>query len=263
MDFTIKKYKQLLSALKDNNYQFQTFEQYIDSPAEKVVILRHDVDAKNLNSLQFAKIQNELGVKASYYFRMVKGSYDEGIMKEIKNLGHEIGYHYEDMDFAKKDVGGNPKEEDLYEKAFKIFKRNLEIIRKIYPVKTICMHGSPLSKFDNKALWKKYDYKSLGITGEPYYDIDFDKVFYITDTGRRWDGDKVSIRDRVNSNTFLDYRFHSTDEIIGSLKSNNFPDKVMMTFHPQRWNDSLFDWSKELLMQNIKNVVKSILLRRK
>ena len=46
-------------------------------------------------------IQNEFGICGSFYFRMVRGSFDEGIIHEMVRLGHEIGYHYEDMDFAK------------------------------------------------------------------------------------------------------------------------------------------------------------------
>ncbi len=38
-----------------------------------------------------------------------------------------------------------------------------------------------------------------GIIGEPYFDVDFSRVFYLTDTGRRWDGDAVSVRDKVKS----------------------------------------------------------------
>ncbi|HBQ81446.1 MAG TPA: hypothetical protein DD745_00995 [Bacteroidales bacterium] len=45
-------------------------------------------------------------------------------------------------------------------------------------------------------MWKYYDYRDFGITGEPYFDVDFDKVFYLTDTGRRWDGDSFNIRDK-------------------------------------------------------------------
>ena len=70
-------------------------------------------------------------------------------------------------------------------------------MRAIVPVKTICMHGSPLSRVSNLDLWKRYDYRELGIIGEPYLDIDFDDVFYLTDTGRRWDGGSVSVRDKV------------------------------------------------------------------
>ena len=59
------------------------------------------------------------------------------------------------------------------------------------------MHGSPMSKYDSKDLWKKYNYKDYNLIGEPYFDVNFNEVFYITDTGRRWDGEKVSVRDRV------------------------------------------------------------------
>ena len=55
------------------------------------------------------------------------------------------------------------------------------------------------NKYDNKQLWKYYNYKAYGIIGEPYFDINFNDVFYLTDTGRRWDGDKVSVRDKVKS----------------------------------------------------------------
>ena len=76
------------------------------------------------------------------------------------------------------------------------------------------MHGSPISKWDSRDIWKKYDYKKLGIIGEPYFDIDFNNVFYLTDTGRCWDGEKFSIRDKVNSS--FNFSFHSTQQIINA-----------------------------------------------
>jgi hypothetical protein len=121
------------------------------------------------------------------------------------------------------------------------------------------MHGSPMSKHDSKDLWKHYDYRDYGIIGEPYFDIDFKKVFYLTDTGRKWDGDKVSVRDRVDSG--FDLHFHKTDEIITAAKEGRLPDQIMFTFHPQRWNDNKVKWTKELLLQNAKNLVKRIIAR--
>lgn len=81
--------------------------------------------------------------------------------------------------------------------AIREFERNLEKLRKISPVKTICMYGSPLSKYDNKKLWEKYDYRDYGIIAESYFNIDFNEVFYLSDTGRRWGGDSVSVRDKA------------------------------------------------------------------
>ncbi len=86
---------------------------------------------------------------------------------------------------------------ELIDLAYESFCRNLEMLRKNFDIQTICMHGSPRSKFDNRLVRTKYDYWDLGIVGEPYFDIDFSEVLYLTDTGRRWDGDRFSVRDKV------------------------------------------------------------------
>lgn len=244
MDFTIKQYQDLIEAIRSQGFFFQTFEEFLINPKPKVVILRHDVDLLPFNSLRFAQIQTGIGAKGTYYFRAVPESWDEKVIKEIADLGHEIGFHYETMDTAKGNI----------EKAWDQFKYHLDELRKITEVTTICMHGSPRSEYDNKDIWKKYDYKSLGIIGEPYFDVDFNKVFYLTDTGRMWDGHKVSVRDRVK--TSYEKTYHSTNQIIDAFTMNNLPNQIMFTFHPQRWHKNIFLWTKELLFQNTKNIVK-------
>lgn len=269
MDFTIEQYKQLLKTLTSRDYSFQTATDFFENPGAKSMILRHDVDDRKLHSLKFAQIQNELNITGTYYFRMVPQSYDEEVIKEIASLGHEIGYHYETMDKANGDV----------EKAYEIFCKELKQLREIVPVKTICMHGSPLSRYDNRDLWKQYDYRELGIIGEPYFDLDFSQVLYLTDTGRRWDGDKVSIRDKAPekelkigeeepstsnlqpSTLSSEYSFHSTQDIIDACKREELPNQIMFNFHPQRWTDNPLLWTQELVMQNIKNVVKRAIVR--
>ena len=246
MDFTLKKYEELLIALQRQNYTFQTFEEFIKKPNDKVVVLRHDVDRRSINATWLSEIEFSLGLKASYYFRVVPESNDKDVIKKVASRNHEVGYHYETMDTA----GGN------IDMAWDQFKQHLEDLRKLVPVSTICMHGSPRSKFDNKEIWKKYDYKTLNLIGEPYYDIDFDKVLYFTDTGRRWDGFKVSVRDKVKSK--YDYTFHATDDIISALKKSTLPNQFMFNFHPQRWHDNNIQWTKELVIQNAKNVVKRV-----
>ena len=44
MDFTLFAYKQHISTLQSQGYFCQTFEEYIQNPKVKVVILRHVVD---------------------------------------------------------------------------------------------------------------------------------------------------------------------------------------------------------------------------
>lgn len=232
----------------------------------KEIILRHDVDRLPQNALEMAKLEIEFGIKGTYYFRIVPESFDEKVITKIAELGHEIGYHYEEMDSVYKGKGQRAKlkEGDLVDEAYDLFCKNLKKIREVADVKTICMHGSPLSPFDNKAIWKKYNYRELGLIGEPYFDLDFNEFAYLTDTGRRWDGDKVSVRDKAPS-SILPQRgrwgvFRSTFDIINNI--DKLPDKIMFTIHPQRWNDKFLPWAKELVFQNVKNIVKRVLIKR-
>lgn len=259
-DFTLGKYTELLRRLGDNGYRFVTFEQYCVEKETlsdaKFVILRHDVDLKPENALATAKIEQSLGTRASYYFRVVEQSNHPETIKAIAALGHEIGYHYEDMSLCNGDA----------EKAIAHFERQLQYFRQFYPVKTICMHGAPRSKYDGRDLWKQYDYHDFGVIGEPYFDVDFSKLFYLTDTGRRWDGFNVSIRDRipVYQDQWVDKGlvYHSTDDIIKAVESGAFPDRLMMTTHPQRWTDAWGGWLVEKGMQSVKNVVKRMMIKR-
>jgi len=250
-DFTIKKYTRLLNALRDQGYHFQTFEEFLTRPISRSIVLRHDVDKRPQNSLRLAEIESDLGLKGVYNFRILPFSWDEKIIKEISALGHEIGYHYEDMALCQ----GNS------EKALKSFEVNLQKLRDLVPVTTITMHGSPTSRHDSKDLWKHYDYKDFNLIGEPYFDVDFSKVLYLTDTGRKWDGAKVSIRDRVNNDQNLElskkgYQIHSTDDIIRAASENALPDSIMFTIHPQRWHNNKLLWMQELILQNLKNLAK-------
>lgn len=242
MDFTLKKYRELLKVLK-----------YYGE-----ISLRHDVDLKPGNSLKTAIIENELGWKATYYFRTVPESWDEGIIKQIAGLGHEIGYHYECLTTCDGDVDA----------AWEDFKMNLARLSELVgkPVTSVCMHGSPRSPWDSKDLWKKYDYRSVGVEYEPYLDTDFSRTFYLTDTGRRWDGYKVSVRDRIpmyqESWNEQGLVFHKTDDIICAAKGGNLPRSLMITTHPQRWTDDFLPWIMEFLLQNSKNMVKRLLIKR-
>jgi len=316
---------------------FQTFAEYIQNSKEKVVILRHDVDRLPGNSLKTARLEDEMGIRATYFFRAIPQTFKPLIIRKIAEYGHEIGYHYENLseiskknphprgmafgfhragitqinaDEGKKDflwkarmnrmirmVGWKQlnveREEikerlknELFELAICDFRLNLEKLRELCPVKTICMHGSPLSKWDNRDLWKRYNYQDYGIIGEPYFDVDFDKVLYLTDTGRRWDGERVSVRDKVAPVKYASLlfaqisrgnpsemrsavtssisrgkevgglRFRKTWDIIEAAEKGLLPDKVMLNIHPQRWDDKPWPWVKKLVWQNVKNVIK-------
>lgn len=241
MDFTLDKYVALLDALK--RYPFSS------------LTLRHDVDRLPRNSLKTARLEAEREMRGVYYFRAVPESWDEAVIRKIAEMGHEIGYHYESLATC----GG-----DL-ESAWRDFQANLARLRSLVPVKSICMHGSPRSPWDSRDLWKKYDYRSLGIEDEPYLDTDFSSTFYLTDTGRRWDGWRVSVRDRISRYqeewVSAGLEFHTTDDLLEGLRQGRIPRRLLITFHPQRWNPFGFLWCEEALLQPVKNILKRTLIK--
>lgn len=227
-DFTIDIYSKLLIRLKQEGYNFQRIEDFITQPLERVVMLRHDVDLRNYAALRLAKAEARLGIKSTYYFRVVKQSYDPEIIRHIVELGHEIGYHYEDLALHNGD----------YDLAIKSFEMNLRRFRKFYHVKTICMHGSSGTPYDNRDLWKRHNLSDYGLICEPYLSIDYNKVLYLSDTGRRWNGFKMSLRDNVK--TAYNHNFLGTKDILNAIDS--LPDHILFTAHPEQWVDNLPEW---------------------
>lgn len=261
-DFTLKTYGSLIAALSEQDYRFVCFNDYLSEPSGRVVILRHDVDRLPENSLRMALQEHASGIRGTYYFRIVPSSFDLDVIRKIHSLGHEIGYHYEDLVIVSR-RRGRIREEELVEAAIESFSANLEKLRKVVPVTTICMHGSPLSRYDSKLLWKYHDYRKFGINGEPYLDTDWNRVLYLTDTGRRWNGNKFNVRDRTGSQGKQSGQgndFHSTSDIIRAVTAGRLPDRIMITLHPQRWTDDPLPWMTELAGQTLRNIIKYFLI---
>ena len=111
-DFTLDIYRELLETLQAKGYTLLSYADYCQGKRPgKFVIMRHDVDAKPENSLQTAQIEKSIGAKASYYFRTPEsGCYKNSklnlpdVIRGIVHLGHEIGYHYEDMSLCNGDI---------------------------------------------------------------------------------------------------------------------------------------------------------------
>ena len=63
-------------------------------------------------------------------------------------------------------------------------------------------------------------------------------------------------------NEKLGIKFRSTFDIIRAAEEGRLPDKIMFTFHPQRWTNNPLLWTKELVWQNVKNQAKRYLVKR-
>ena len=216
MDFTLKKYEELLKVIIQNRIPVFTIEQWIATQPKQGIVLRHDVDRKAKNALAVAKLEHKYSIKSTFYFRITKNSFKPDIIEEIAGLGHEIGYHYEDLSLA----GGD------YDKAIKLFQVHLKMFEPFAKVMTIAMHGRPLSKYDNRDLWKKFDFRNFGLIGEAFLSIDYSDMYYFTDTGRNWDVSKSNLRDKVLCKVPEEI-VKSTDHLIMLIINNQHQDSCI------------------------------------
>ncbi|AKB20996.1 polysaccharide deacetylase family protein [Methanosarcina sp. WH1] len=227
-DFTSYKFLQLCEAIS-GTYPTVTMAEYMEKQhPTRFILMRHDVDRIPERALGIARIEQELGIRSTYYFRMIKSVFKSEIIRQIKDMGHEIGYHYETLSDANGD----------YEKALDLFRSNLEKIREVCEVKTVCMHGRPLSKYDNRELWKNHDFKDFGIIGEAYLSVG-DDLNYFSDTGRTW-GCKNSLRDCIPGKTEQVFA-ETTDELIELIERKELNNLYILT-HPERWPTSALGW---------------------
>lgn len=245
-DFTYQIYDELCKAIAGSKYKTITFDDYFKGKnlPDHFIILRHDVDKWPENAVELAKIEKKYGLRSTYYWRNVKHVYTPSMIREQAKMGHEIGYHYETLAQA----GGD------YEKALAIFTEWLEKMRKEAEVTTICMHGSRFTKWDNRHLWKTYNFKDYGITGEPYLSIDYADIKYISDSGGSWLNKGQRTRDNIND---IDNELiYSTHDLIGLIRKGTYK-KIVILAHPDRWNDNMLVWHYENVTKKLRNMVKS------
>jgi hypothetical protein len=249
-DFTLNAYRVYLQAIKSSYQNILTFAEFFlaDPKPESFSLIRHDVDRRAKRALRMARLEQECGVRATYYFRAKSHVFKPEIIKEISNLGHEIGYHYESLSDTNGDVA----------LALEDFEINLKAFREIVPIKTISMHGRPFKPFDNLDMWrdpKKHRllFDKYGILGEVYLDIDYSGIAYITDTGRNWITTKANIRDRVESGVKLD--FNGYDELYNYLVSNP-SHQLVFQVHPERWSEHIMDYLLVFCFDSMANLGK-------
>ena len=79
MDFTFKKIAKLLEVSKIK-YNVIPYIDSINRDINNYIILRHDVDRYPNNTLKMAKLEANLGIKSSYYFRIIKSVFKPNII---------------------------------------------------------------------------------------------------------------------------------------------------------------------------------------
>lgn len=227
-----------------------TVTKYIRSEWEKscsCVLIRHDVDRIPSRAEALANLESKLGIKSTYYFRCNKeGRFPYKAIERIASLGHEVGYHYEDLSRCHGDR----------EKAILSFLSNLQSFRNIAPCSTVAMHGSPLSKYDNLDLMKNVDFSTYGLVGDAVISIQGTPIVFFTDTGGYWNqAGKYNIRDKIEG--AVTAPLPDSCEFEAWLRTSDI--SLYLSSHPERWCSGLFGFMQARGQDVFSNQLKLIL----
>jgi hypothetical protein len=261
-DFTFERYADILQAGLDAGYEYRTVRAYCatasdsigdgdeetnDPLPERMLVLRHDVDRKPENALKMARVEARFDVPSTYYFRTVRGTFRPELIQKVIDLGHEVGYHYEDVDRANGDRVD----------AHRSFERHLRLFRSVAEVETVCMHGNPLTPHDNRDLWAdpKTEFERYGLLGEAYLSMDFTDVTYFSDTGRTWRDGALKIKDHTMGEGHKTVEADTTGDLV-ALLSGRAVDRACLLAHPNRWADSVPELVAERAKDTAINVAK-------
>ena len=146
-------YDSVINSLATAGYKFYTLE-YLNREMinntfsgiqenNKICVIRHDIDTDPKTATELAKIEAKYGAVSTYYYRLRTA--DSRQMKIVAGLGHEVGYHYEEIGTCAKKKKLHTKEEIDNHMAYiqSDFLNNLNTFRNISscPVNTIASHG--------------------------------------------------------------------------------------------------------------------------
>jgi hypothetical protein len=250
MDFTLAIYKRLLDELL-NSFPSGDYRVASQPRSSRRCIVRHDVDRWPRNALTIASIERSRGISTSYYFRSREIHKNPELIQRIAQDGHEIGYHYEVLARSNGD----------FDKAHQLFEDDLTQLREIGSVKSVAMHGSPLSKHTSMDFWNQFALKDFDLDAEAFRLIDAPHWSYLTDTGRSWSTESPNIRDRAASSRTLP-GLRSTLDLLSRL--DEIRGNLCLVVHPERWNrvgvHYSIAWSRDILFNVAKRGL--VILRR-
>ena len=257
MSFYIADYIALIDKLRKANYrtvcvsefftlQANSKQQTVENTNQPLCILRHDVDRRHSFALNMAKAEQQNNIQATYYFRCDKhGHFEYEVIAQIAAMGHEIGYHYEELSRAR-------GEQNL---ALAKFERNLNNLRVHAPCATAVMHGAPLSPHDNRELLEgrmlsQYSLHNDGILS--FTDI---PCLYLTDTGGQWMSTN-NRRDNAGQPYEHTFASPSSKQFIADVR-NKKPTLYIST-HPERWCSQAWQFAFIGALDQATNMAKRI-----
>lgn len=179
MEFTYKAYLKLINLLKENDYQFADYSNYL--MFDRCVILRHDIDYDPHRAIRMAELEKDAGVSSTYFVLVTSDFYNilskesQTILQRLQDLGHKIGLHFDE------------KRYDFLSKKWNPYKV-IDLIRQEAKVLDKVMGGGMVTSVSMHRPSKNTLESDLHIEGmaNSYSDEFFKGFKYLSDSRMRW-----------------------------------------------------------------------------
>ena len=99
-NYSIDHYRHILTKALDLGYSFSFFDENISS-ATPAIFLRHDIDFSLVRAEKICRVENDIGIKSTYFILLNSITYNPQekehfkVLEFIINSGHRIGLHIE------------------------------------------------------------------------------------------------------------------------------------------------------------------------
>jgi hypothetical protein len=202
-NFSYQAYRKLLEMLASENVIVSFADLQAGKQPSRYFILRHDVDFWPETALRMAKLEAEMGVRATYFLLFSSPLYNllsESnclIPKQLVDLGHDVGLHYDVKVYA---TLGRQLGDVLHDEAEQLARMSGK------SVGSIAMHNPSISGAD--PFRKVEDFVNA-------YDDEYTReISYYSDSGGAWG-----------------------DEAVEALRYGHIPARLQLLVHPLFWDE--------------------------
>ena len=164
-----RDYEGLLRAALSHEYAVVSLEDFLFDPAarvaERILILRHDVDQHPASALIAARIERSLDLRATWYMRWRTA--DPAVIDELRAMGASVGFHYETLTRRVLDdrFDRSGRLETLVAQSRDELRAEIAAFQELFgPLQSVCAHGDTRVPWaSNLWLLEGQDIASFGV----------------------------------------------------------------------------------------------------
>lgn len=227
-----REYRDLLESALDAGYRVVSLEDWVLGGASDPLVLavRHDVDQHPGSALVMARIERELGIRTTWYFRWRTA--DPEVVRAVRDAGATVGLHYETLSRLAIARGATDERAvaGLLPEAEVLLRDEVRAFRRAHgPMRSICPHGD--SRVPNVRNARLLERKPPGL-----FDVDFDANDAMRGRGlAHWLTDRSAAEGRWANGT------RPADLLAAGVSP------ILAVVHPNNWVSGPSLWADRLL----------------